>query len=59
MNKAEDLLWISQVVIADDRRAFDRLVCKYQSPVRRFLRNLTLGDATLADDLAQETFIKA
>lgn len=59
MNKAEDLLWISQVVIADDRRAFDRLVCKYQSPVRRFLLNLTLGDVPLADDLAQETFIKA
>ncbi len=59
MSKAEDLLWISQVVIADDRRAFDRLVYKYQSPVRRFLQNLTLGDAALADDLAQETFIKA
>lgn len=59
MSKAEDLLWISQVVIADDRRAFDYLVCKYQSPVRRFLLNLTLGDSALADDLAQETFIKA
>lgn len=59
MSKAEDLLWISQVVIADDRRAFDRLVCKYQSPVRRFLLNLTLGDTMLTDDLAQETFIKA
>lgn len=59
MSKAEDLLWISQVVIADDRRAFDRLVYKYQSPVRRFLLNLTLGDSALADDLAQETFIKA
>lgn len=59
MSKAEDLLWISQVVIADDRRAFDRLVYKYQSPVRRFLQNLTLGDTALADDLAQETFIKA
>jgi RNA polymerase sigma-70 factor (ECF subfamily) len=59
MSKAEDLLWISQVVIADDRRAFDRLVYKYQSSVRRFLQNLTLGDSMLADDLAQETFIKA
>ena len=53
------MLWISQVVIADDRRAFDRLVNKYQSPVRRFLLNLTLGDSALSDDLAQETFIKA
>ncbi|MHB9056765.1 MAG: sigma-70 family RNA polymerase sigma factor [Paludibacteraceae bacterium] len=59
MSKAEDLLWISQVVIGDDRRAFDRLVKKYQSPVRRFLQNLTMGDSALADDLAQETFIKA
>ena len=58
-NKAEDLLWIAQVVVRDDRRAFDRLVCKYQSPLRRFLLNLTLGDSALSDDLAQETFIKA
>lgn len=59
MSKAEDMLWVSQVVIADDRLAFDKLVCKYQSPLRRFLLNLTLGDSMLADDLAQETFIKA
>ena len=59
MNRAEDMLWVSQVVIADDRRAFDRLVQKYQSPIRRFLQNLTMGDTALSDDLAQETFIKA
>lgn len=59
MSKAEDMLLISQVVISDDRLAFDKLVRKYQSPVRRFLLNLTLGDSMLADDLAQETFIKA
>ncbi len=59
MSKTEDLLWVSQVVMFDNKPAFDRLVCKYQSPVRRFLRNLTAGDAPLADDLAQETFIKA
>jgi RNA polymerase sigma-70 factor (ECF subfamily) len=27
--------------------------------VRNFLRHLTRGDATLADDLAQETFVRA
>lgn len=59
MNKAEDMLWVSQVVLLDDKRAFDRLVQKYQSPVRRFLQNLTMGDSSLSDDLAQETFIKA
>jgi len=59
MSKAEDMLLISQVVISDDRLAFDKLVRKYQSSVRRFLLNLTLGDSMFADDLAQETFIKA
>ena len=59
MSKVEDMLWVSQVVINDDRRAFDKLVLKYQSSVRRFLLNLTLGDSMLSDDLAQETFIKA
>ncbi|MBP1664723.1 MAG: polymerase, sigma-24 subunit, RpoE [Bacteroidetes bacterium] len=53
------MLLVSQVVIADDHRAFDRLVQKYQSPIRRFLINLTMGDTMLSDDLAQETFIKA
>jgi RNA polymerase sigma factor (sigma-70 family) len=42
-----------------NKRAFDQLVRKYQSPVRRFFLNQTLGDAQLSDDLAQETFIKA
>jgi RNA polymerase sigma-70 factor, ECF subfamily len=30
-----------------------------QEPLRRFLRNLCRGDANLADDIAQEAFIKA
>ena len=42
-----------------DHRAFDRLVHEYQSVVRRFLLNLTLGDEALADDLAQDTFLRA
>lgn len=36
-----------------------RLVEEYQSPLRRYLWYLTHGDGALADDLAQETFIKA
>ena len=59
MSKTEDMLLVSRVVIADDRRAYETLMLKYQSSVRRFLLNLTLGDGALADDLAQETFIKA
>ncbi|MDE6305069.1 MAG: sigma-70 family RNA polymerase sigma factor, partial [Muribaculaceae bacterium] len=44
---------------ADDRRAFGRLVEEYQPQLRRFLQNLAQGDAALAADIAQETFIKA
>lgn len=43
----------------DNKRAFDALVRKYQSAVRRFFLSHTLGDAQLSDDLAQDTFIKA
>jgi len=47
------------VAVAGDRRAFDELVRRYQSPVRRFFLHQTLGDRHLSDDLAQDTFIKA
>jgi len=42
-----------------DRRAFARLVRAHHSRVRLQLRRLTQGDAALADDLAQETFVQA
>lgn len=42
-----------------DRRAFAGLVEAHQSRVRLQLRRLTHGDAALADDLAQETFVQA
>ncbi|MDR6673226.1 RNA polymerase sigma factor [Xanthomonas sp. 1678] len=44
--------------LAGDRRAADDLVRRYQSPIRHFLRRLTAGDHALADDIAQETFIR-
>jgi len=47
------------VLSSDDRAAFGELVFRHQSPVRRFLRHLSGGDAALADDLAQETFLRA
>ena len=50
---------VAQVVVFRNTRAFDQLVKKYQSPVRRFFLNLTCGDNELSDDLAQDTFIKA
>jgi RNA polymerase sigma-70 factor (ECF subfamily) len=47
------------VVVRDDRDAFARLVARHQSMVRSVLRRLAKGDAALADDLAQETFLLA
>lgn len=54
-----DTALVAQVAVFHNKRAFDQLVRKYQSPVRRFFLNQTLGDEQLSDDLAQETFIKA
>ncbi len=50
---------ITRVLLEDDRNAFGELVRRYQSEVRNFLRRLTKTDVGLADDLAQETFVKA
>ena len=50
---------IARVLSREDQHAFGELVRRYQSPVRGFLSRMTRGDAHLADDLAQETFLKA
>jgi len=49
---------ITRVVRRDDRQAFGLLVNRYQSRVRQSLRQWCHNDAC-AEDLAQETFIKA
>ena len=59
MKENNDLSLVSQVAEFHDRTAFDRLVVKYQSPIRRFFLHQTLGDEQLSNDLAQDTFIKA
>lgn len=59
MSKADDIRWISQVVLIGNKQSFNHLVVKYQSSIRRFFANLTKGDTFLSDDLAQETFLKA
>lgn len=59
MQKLDDMSLVAQVVVAGNRRAFDRLVVKYQSSIRRFFITQTLGDGQLSDDLAQDTFLKA
>ena len=59
MAELNDIALVTQVAVFHNKSAFDQLVRKYQSPVRRFFLNQTLGDEQLSDDLAQETFIKA
>jgi RNA polymerase sigma factor (sigma-70 family) len=49
---------IARVLSHEDENAFAELVRRYQSPVRAFLTRMTRGDTHLADDLAQETFVK-
>jgi RNA polymerase sigma-70 factor (ECF subfamily) len=54
-----DAQLIARVLVQDDRHAFGELVRRHQSTVRACLRKLTGGNAALADDLAQETFLLA
>lgn len=42
-----------------NRIEFGDFVKQQQEPLRRFLLNLSGGNATLSDDIAQDTFIKA
>lgn len=50
---------ILRVVERDDRHAYATLVRRHQSAVRALLHRLTAGDAARADDLAQDTFLRA
>lgn len=50
---------VARTRASDDYAAFGLLVSRHQSAVRRFLRHLARGDHALADDLAQETFVRA
>lgn len=58
-NPVGELWLVRRVKVSGDRAAFGELVEHYQSPVRRYLIHLTSGDRFRADDLAQETFLKA
>jgi RNA polymerase sigma factor (sigma-70 family) len=50
---------VARVLLDDDHHAFAELVRNHQSSVRGLLRQLTRSDVALADDLAQETFLRA
>ena len=50
---------VARVLLDEDQNAFSELVRRHQSAVRGLLRQLTRSDVALADDLAQETFIRA
>jgi RNA polymerase sigma factor (sigma-70 family) len=50
---------IARVLVDDDQHAFGELVRRHQSSVRGMLRQLTRTDLALADDLSQETFLRA
>ena len=59
MSTLTDAALIARVLLQEDRHAFGELVRRYQSAVRAHLRKLTNGNAALADDLSQDTFIQA
>lgn len=54
----DDARLVARALVDRDRAAFDALVRRHQSRVRGWLRQLA-RDAALADDLAQETFMRA
>lgn len=56
---AQDLAWVRLVQSHDDRTAFAHLVCRHQGRVRAVLCRLTGGHQALADELAQDTFLRA
>ena len=58
MSDSSDPALIARVLGEDDRGAFAALVNRHQSAVRGLLRRLCGGDQALADDLAQETFVR-
>ena len=59
MVAASDEELVRRAAKPEGRQAFAVLVNRHQSEIRCSLRRLTRGNAALADDLAQETFIRA
>lgn len=59
MSQHSEQVLISLAIGQQDQSAFAQLVTQHQSMVRNSLRQLTNWDESLADDLAQETFLQA
>ena len=55
----DDATLIARVVARDDHLAFAELVKRYQSKLRYSLLQMNGWNESLADDMVQETFIKA
>ena len=58
MSTPEEIVLISRVLLANDERAFARLMKRYLRPVRRYFLVQTGGNEALSDDLTQETFVR-
>lgn len=59
MRVRNDTILVSRAALMGDKGAFNELVLRYQSSIRRFLYSLCKGDIEMAEDLSQDTFIKA
>ena len=55
---SRDEALVARAIATGEPADYDELIRRYQSDVRNWLRHLT-GDPSSADDLAQETFIRA
>ena len=58
MVNGDDHQLVARIVSNQDATAFGELVRRHQSQVRNFLRKLT-GDIAMADDLSQDSFMRA
>jgi RNA polymerase sigma factor (sigma-70 family) len=50
---------IERFVLHKDQQAFSALVLRFQTPLLRYATRLCKGDSFAAEDLVQETFLKA